>query len=267
MKVSQEYHTATLLLNGRVLVAGNRAELYDPVLDTWGNAGTGWSSTGTYFDPFWKNQTATLLQDGQVLLAGGTATGSSSSYTNAKAWLYDPVSVSWTGIALMNTGRQYHTATVLPNGQVLVAGGDSDSNTTNGAEIYEPQPPPRVSLPPLLAFYPFEGDAHDTSGNGRHGTITNSPQVVAGYEGQAYNFNGGADYISVPLDINPSKYPRLTIGAWARNKASGSLQPLVTHDDGGYDRQIGIDHRGGGFGWSAFCGPFRWSSRSRAGRL
>jgi hypothetical protein len=113
-----------------------------------------------------------------------------------------------------------------------------------------------VTLPPLLAFYPFESNAQDASGHNRHGTLSSphSPTVVSGYEELGYYFNGGADYITIPLNINPDRYPRLTMGAWAKVQASGSRQPLLTHDNGEYDREVGLDYRGGGFGWSAFCG-------------
>jgi len=45
------------------------------------------------------------------------------------------------------------------------------------------------------------------------------------------------------------------MGAWVCPAFNDSIRPLLTHDDGGYDRQVGLDTRGGGTGWSAFCGP------------
>jgi hypothetical protein len=120
-------------------------------------------------------------------------------------------------------------------------------------ELYEPEPTPK--LPPLLGFYPFDtGNAGDFSGSRRHGTVIGSPPVVTGYEGQGFYFGNHNGYIILPLNINPDKYPRLTMGAWVKTVSSASLQTVLTHDDGGYDRSIGIDYRGGGTGWSAFCG-------------
>ena len=114
--------------------------------------------------------------------------------------------------------------------------------------------PPKVAT--LLAFYPFEGNAQDASGNGRHGTINGGLQQVTGYEGQAYYFNGGADYITLPLDINPDKYPQADHGRLGRDGwAAHPLQTILTHDNGGFDRCLDIDYRGDGNGWSAFCGP------------
>ena len=107
----------------------------------------------------------------------------------------------------------------------------------------------------MLAFYPFEGNAQDASGNGRHGTINGALQQVTGYEGQAYYFNGGANCITLPLDINPGKFPKLTMGGWVWTGGSAPIQTILSHDNGGFDRCLDIDNRGKGNGWSAFCGP------------
>lgn len=101
----------------------------------------------------------------------------------------------------------------------------------------------------------MEGNAQDLSGHKHHGTLTGSPLVWFGWEGLAYSFNGTTDYITVPLDINPDKYPKLTMGCWAKTTSLWPLQQLLTHDNGDFDRSIGIDLRGNGVGWSAFCGP------------
>ena len=53
------------------------------------------------------------------------------------AELYDPASGTWTATGSLNTGRDVHTATLLPNGKVLVAGGD-DSSSLSSAELYDP---------------------------------------------------------------------------------------------------------------------------------
>ena len=57
----------------------------------------------------------------------------------ASAELYNPASGTWTNSGSLNTARQCHTATLLPNGKVLVAGGISSSGwATNSAELYDP---------------------------------------------------------------------------------------------------------------------------------
>ena len=121
LNTARSGHTATLLQNGMVLVAGgtdsdfNRsasAELYDPASRTW--TATGSLNTARYM------HTATLLQNGMVLVAGGFDSNSNAS---ASAELYDPASGTWTATGSLNTARAFHTATLLQNGMVLVAGG------------------------------------------------------------------------------------------------------------------------------------------------
>jgi hypothetical protein len=108
--------TATLLRDGRVLVAGGspasrNAELYDPATGSW--TATGELHVGHV------GHTATLLSDGRVLVVGGQTRNEEYS-----AELYDPVSGTWSATAdLINPARAGHTATLLADGRVLVAGG------------------------------------------------------------------------------------------------------------------------------------------------
>ena len=130
---------ATLLKNGKVLITGNTAELYDPVTDSF-------SPTGSYVGPFYYGryfypETATLLPDGRVLIVGSAC---------GDCWLeheelYDPVTGTFkvTGkphtFGLGSDIWSGHTATLLPNGKVLLAGGASeDFGTFSIAELYDP---------------------------------------------------------------------------------------------------------------------------------
>lgn len=106
----------------------------------------------------------------------------------------------------------------------------------------------------LLAFYDFDGNANDRSVNAIHPTTQNNIIQVAGYEGQAYEFNGSNSFIEIPLNINPANYPSLTMGAWVKSDNASATKKFISHDDGAYDRTLGIDNRGGGVGWSAFTG-------------
>ncbi len=133
------WHSATLLTNGTVLVAGgainddpaySSAELYDP------GAGT-WTLTGS-LNTARQNHTATLLPNGQVLVAGGSVGGGPNGAYLSSAELYDPATGLWTTTGSLNTPRGYHTATLLPNGDVLVAGGVNNSGLTASAELYDP---------------------------------------------------------------------------------------------------------------------------------
>lgn len=76
---------------------------------------------------------------------------------------------------------------------------------------------------------------------------------VPGYKGQALSFDGLDDYVFAPANINPDVMPQMTMLAWAQSN-SDSDGTVISCDDGGYDRTIKIDSRGGGIGWSAFSG-------------
>src|SRR2546423_1442462 len=164
-------HTATLLPNGKVLVAGGNgdgtflssAELYDPATGTWSYTG----NLNTARD----YHTATLLPNSKVLVAGGrnsdfglnsaelydpntgvwSSTGSpnlsvflrATLLLNGKvlvagqgnpAQLYDPTTGTWSYTANLNNGRSYPTATLLLNGKVLITGGQG---ALNSAELYD----------------------------------------------------------------------------------------------------------------------------------
>ena len=106
-------HTATLMADGKVLIAGGgSAALYDP------NKGT-WRATGQMIEPRYYH-TATLLPDGRVLVAGG---GAESEGLLASAELFDPATGTWSVLRDMARGRSYHQAVLLPDGTVLVTGG------------------------------------------------------------------------------------------------------------------------------------------------
>lgn len=74
-----------------------------------------------------------------------------------------------------------------------------------------------------------------------------------GREGGALLFDGKS-YLELDLDINPAKRPQLTIAAWVRADSDQPTQQVASHDNGGYDRSLNIDYRGGGRGWSVFAG-------------
>lgn len=134
-----DYQSSTLLANGQVLIAGGaidgygevaiqQAYLYDPGTQSIQPAGSLASARDSH--------TATLLPDGRVLIAGGfqgVGTGSEVGIRQ-DAELYDPATGTVTGFALMNKPRDGHTATLLPNGRVLIVGG----RDVYVAELYLP---------------------------------------------------------------------------------------------------------------------------------
>jgi hypothetical protein len=108
----------------------------------------------------------------------------------------------------------------------------------------------------LVAYFPFDTNANDASGNSNNATVYGSALTTDkfGNSNRAYLFDGVNDYMEVPVDINPTTMPQLTIVAWARADNGSPVRQVVSHDNSGFDRSLGIDYRGGGTGWSAFSG-------------
>lgn len=136
--VPAHYFTATRLNDGRVLIAGGtgasgniaRAEVYDPVTNTWQLTGAMNSAR--------SGHTATLLPDGRVLVTGGAVV---FPMTVDSAEVYDPAMGVWTPAGNMSETRSNHTASLLQNGKVLVAGGYDNSGTTtfrNSIDLFDP---------------------------------------------------------------------------------------------------------------------------------
>jgi hypothetical protein len=136
MNTSRFSQTATLLRDGNVLVTGGgatatgSAELYSPATGKW--TLTGNLNTNRY------GATATLLNNGEVLVAGGNAeNGTYDALTSAE--LYNPATGTWSPTGSMSTPRESQTATLLANGDVLVAGGlTSTAEPVASAELYNP---------------------------------------------------------------------------------------------------------------------------------
>ena len=141
MTAARRDHTATLLPDGRVLIAGgadergiygnslSSAELYDPKAGTFSITGS--MTMGRF------GHTANLLPDGRVLVAGGTAGAADVPWSQASAEVYDPATGTFGPTGSMTAARRDHTATLLPDGRVLIAGG-ADSGTLASAELYDP---------------------------------------------------------------------------------------------------------------------------------
>ncbi|HXL79282.1 MAG TPA: kelch repeat-containing protein [Pyrinomonadaceae bacterium] len=135
MTAARSGHTATLLPNGQVLIAGGMerngvlfrsAELYDPTTGRFTAANQSMNTQRV-------GHSATPLRNGKVLIAGGW----SSQGLLATAELYDPGAGVFTPTGSMSVARGDFTATLLASGDVLVAGGEN-SGALLSAEIYDP---------------------------------------------------------------------------------------------------------------------------------
>jgi hypothetical protein len=135
---------ATLLNNGLVLISGgsscegptcptNTAELYDPKANAF-------RYTSGSMNTSRVNHSAVLLTNGQVLLAGGTSScsGPSVCTSDGTTELYDPGADSFSPSQPLTVARSGHIATLLSNGNVLLAGGIAGGTTLSSVEFYQP---------------------------------------------------------------------------------------------------------------------------------
>ncbi|MGD8857455.1 MAG: kelch repeat-containing protein [Chloroflexota bacterium] len=131
-------HSASLLADGRVLVAGGSTglwqgpslasvEVYDPASGTW--------QPGPSLNYPHGGHTATTLADGRIFVTGGIRPG---PVWQATTEMFDPNAASWQVMAPMTYPRSMHSATLLPNGEILVIGGWTGSMTLSHVEAYNP---------------------------------------------------------------------------------------------------------------------------------
>jgi hypothetical protein len=146
MAGEHQYHTSTVLPDGRVLAAGgeaavyhsdekfwtwdgvSRAELFDPIYDAWTPAPDMLEARDYH--------TATALTDGRVLVVGGVS-GPCCAAPLASAEIYDPSANTWSAVAAPLAEHMGHTASLLADGRVLVVGGYGRTRF-GPSEIYDP---------------------------------------------------------------------------------------------------------------------------------
>ncbi|GAA2399815.1 hypothetical protein GCM10010191_03730 [Actinomadura vinacea] len=153
---SGQHDRPVVLASGNVLVAGGadgadtalaQAALYDPMARTW--------AATTALHTARRLHTVTLLENGKVLVTGGiTGTATFPAAGLASAELFNPMGSTWTAVGSLGTGRWGHSAVLLPNKKVLVAGGcttrDGQSvKALRSAELYDPGTGAWSEAPPM----------------------------------------------------------------------------------------------------------------------
>lgn len=142
MTTPRALHAAVALHDGRILICGgtsnanvggvlDSAEIYDPIAGTF-------TPTGSMRDAR-QGHTATVLPQGGVLIVGGQKNiGFRAALASAE--IYHPESGTFSATGSMSTPREGHSATLLRDGRVLIAGGSSNGiTTTSSAEVYDPR--------------------------------------------------------------------------------------------------------------------------------
>jgi Galactose oxidase, central domain len=152
MRTARTYHTATLLRDGRVLVAGGytgplgtvvlrTTELYDPVSNSW-------SEAAPMLVPH-ASQAAATLPDGKVLIVSGR----SSSGDTREAEIYNPGTNSWSRAGNLSVARVEATALPLPTGKILIIGGGDGTVGNPPAELYDPSANNWTQVPNTTAHH------------------------------------------------------------------------------------------------------------------
>jgi len=151
LKYHRYDHAAVLIAGGKVLVTGGNpypligigphgsapaqfpAEVYDPASDVWSV-----TAKPAFDRP--EYPTATLLRDGRVVVVGGQYMYNSLDEASETSEIYDPISNTWSATTPETRAgaRQYHTATLLADGRVLVAGGFRDGKPIAWSGLYDP---------------------------------------------------------------------------------------------------------------------------------
>ncbi len=200
MDFPRTQHTATLLADGRVLVAGGRAgvpipqaEVFDPNTNIWTDAGV--LKHGRYA------HTATLLNDGRVLVAGGGET----SVPAKSAEIWNPETNLWTETEPMPRAHSSHTATKLSTGHVLVVGGNPLAPAVDVFEIdgtWKPGPNPNAAR-----------DQHTAT------LLSGNRILVAG--------GGGEGSPSTAEMFDPVTKAWIQVGSLAKPRISAATTPLA----------------------------------------
>jgi hypothetical protein len=173
LHTARQFHTATLLNNGQVLVIGGFFDGEATSLVDSYNPSTGeWTETGFLLTARFGH-TATLLANGEVLVTGGFSTNNQAILNSAE--LYNPSTNTSRATGSMTLAREFHSAVLLPSGEVLVTGGFTPSGSTgdsrtNAAEIYNP----------ATGTFTASGSMNDARADAQLTLLQNGKALIAG---------------------------------------------------------------------------------------
>ena len=210
LNTSRYQHSATILNNGQILVAGgincptsgsctylSSAELYNPATSAFVSTGGAMATA--------RSAPAVQLNSGKVLVAGGyTCDGSGNCSSLNSAEIYDPTAGTFSSAGTMTVARSGHTMTVFGNGTVLIAGGQNCTSATScsvlqSAEIYDPNAGTFTSTTNIMSAARFGASA----------VLLNSGSVLIA---------GGFDGTNLPAAAeiyNPTYYGTYGAFTWA----------------------------------------------------
>lgn len=162
-------HSATLLPNGDVLLAGGATDVETATAELFDHTTNTFHATGNMTEAR-ASHTATLLPNGKVLITGGAVDGGFGPISLDSAELYDPATGQFTPAGKMNARRNSHTATLLPNGKVLIAAGFWYDGFADSAELYDPE----------TGAFSLTGSIHKPRGNHTATLLPDGKVLVAG---------------------------------------------------------------------------------------
>jgi hypothetical protein len=225
-------HTATLLGNGKVLVAGgmarngvwlDSAELYDPANGRFTMTGPMHSQRA--------GATATVLPNGNVLIAGGND-GSGKSLASAE--IYDPATGNFSATGSMTTPRGHAIAILLKTGKVLIAGGSAagDDEELTSSELYDP----------ATGHFTRTGSMHHPRGSFTAVALKDGRVLVAGGMSSGYYPNRKIEATAEIYDPETERFTETGSMEFPRYKQGAALLPdgriLVAGGSNEIGRQI-----------------------------
>ena len=201
--------------------------------------GRDWTKGGTQTLVLWffgdPNNSATeqmylKISNNKVIYDGDSGNVTKRRWTQ---WNIDLASL---GINLSNV------TTFIVGFERTGATGGSGTVFIDDIRLYRSAPPVPIAVDPgtdaLVAYYTFENNTEDSSGNGHHGTINGGPTYVqsqAGY-GMAIQLDGVDDYVDCGNSSSFDITEEITLSAWVNtgDAGNGEHNPFVGKGDQSY---------------------------------